>query len=181
MTGLEVARGFINAVRERDADTAAELCTEAVEVLLPGADAPLRGKEGVRQMIRMAPQFLQSMRDEEERDGEVRITTLTRAPGVFANYTTWIFVIDGGKIDRGRRERLAARVLDADRRSGDRLDDDVDELGRWVHDERVDGVESGERRAHDEAGGLLDEVARRCADVTAVDLEPVDIHHVALV
>ena len=63
MTALDVARGFINSVRERDADAAAELCTETVEVLLPGADAPLRGKEGVRQMIRMAPQFLQSMRD----------------------------------------------------------------------------------------------------------------------
>ncbi|HEV8669563.1 MAG TPA: nuclear transport factor 2 family protein [Candidatus Limnocylindria bacterium] len=100
MTGLEVARGFINAVRERDADAAADLCTEEVEVLLPGADAPLRGKEGVRQMIRMAPQFLQSLRDEEEHDGEVRITTLTRAPGVFANYTTWLFVIDRGKVDR---------------------------------------------------------------------------------
>lgn len=100
MTGLEVARGFINAVREGDADSAAALCTESVEVLLPGADAPLRGREGVRQMIRMAPQFLQSIRDEEERDGEVRITTLTRAPGVFANYTTWRFVIDGAKVDR---------------------------------------------------------------------------------
>lgn len=100
MTGLEVARGFINAVVERDANAAAELCTDAVEVLLPGADAPLRGKEGVRQMIRMAPQFLQSMRDEEEHDGEVRITTLTRFPGVFANYTTWLFTIDGGKVDR---------------------------------------------------------------------------------
>jgi len=30
----------------------------------------------------------------------VRITTLTRAPGVFANYTTWLFVMGGGKIDR---------------------------------------------------------------------------------
>ena len=100
MSGLEVAKGFINAVVERDANAAAELCTEAVEVLLPGADEPLRGREGVRQMIRMAPQFLQSMRDEEERDGEVRITTLTRAPGVFANYTTWLFVMDGEKIDR---------------------------------------------------------------------------------
>jgi hypothetical protein len=100
MTGIEVARGFINAVRERNAGAAADLCTESVEVLLPGAEAPLRGKEGVRQMIRMAPQFLQSMREEEERDGEVRITTLTRAPGVFANYTTWQFVMDGGKIDR---------------------------------------------------------------------------------
>jgi hypothetical protein len=100
MTALEVARGFINAVRERDADAAAEVCSETVEVLLPGADEPLRGREGVRQMIRMAPQFLQSLRDEEERDGEVRITTLTRAPGVFANYTTWVFIMNGEKIDR---------------------------------------------------------------------------------
>ena len=100
MTGLEVARAFVNAVVEREANAAAELCTDMVEVLLPGADVPLRGKEGVRQMIRMAPEFLQSMRDEEERDGEVRITTLTRAPGLFANYTTWLFVMDGDKIDR---------------------------------------------------------------------------------
>lgn len=99
MTDVEVARDFINAVQERDADAAAELCAESVEVLLPGADTPLRGREGVRQMIRIAPQFLQSVRDEEERDGEVRITTLTRAPGVFANYTTWLFAMDGGKIN----------------------------------------------------------------------------------
>src|SRR3979409_1568815 len=100
MTDIEVARGFIHAVRERDADAAAELCTEQVEVLLPGADQPLRGKEGVRQMIRMAPQFLQSMRDEEARDSELRVAARTRAPGVFANYTTWLFVMDSGKIDR---------------------------------------------------------------------------------
>ena len=100
MTDVEVARDFITAVQERDADAAAELCAESVEVLLPGADTPLRGREGVRQMIRIAPQFLQSVRDEEERDGEVRITTLTRAPGVFANYTTWLFAMDGGKINR---------------------------------------------------------------------------------
>ena len=101
MTGLEVARGFITAVQERDADAAAALCTEDVEVLLPGADEPLRGKEGVRQMIRMAPQFLQSLRDEEERaGGEVRITTLTRAPGVFANYTTWRFITADAQVRR---------------------------------------------------------------------------------
>jgi len=40
------------------------------------------------------------MRDEEERDGDVRITTLTRAPGVFANYTTWVFKIDDERVDR---------------------------------------------------------------------------------
>lgn len=100
MTGIEIARSFIEAVQAKDADAAAALCAEDVEVLLPGADAPLRSREGVRQMIRMAPQFLQTMRDEEEKDGEVRITTLTRAPGLFANYTTWRFVLDGGRIKR---------------------------------------------------------------------------------
>jgi hypothetical protein len=40
------------------------------------------------------------MRDEEERDGEVRITTLTRAPGVFANYTTWRFVLADDHVKR---------------------------------------------------------------------------------
>jgi ketosteroid isomerase-like protein len=100
MTGPEVARAFIHAVQEKNADAAAGLCAEDVEVLLPGADTPLRGREGVRQMIRMAPQFLQSLREEEERDGEVRITTLTRAPGVFANYTTWRFVLEGERVRR---------------------------------------------------------------------------------
>ena len=100
MTGIETARSFIEAVQEKDANAAAELCTDDVEVLLPGADTPLRTREGIRQMIRMAPQFVQSMRTEEERDGEVRITTLTRAPGLFANYTTWRFVIDDGHVKR---------------------------------------------------------------------------------
>ena len=58
-------------------------------------------------------------------------------------------------IDGGRCEGLAARVLDADRRSGDRLDHDVDQLGRGIHDELVDRVESGERRTHHETGGSL--------------------------
>ena len=100
MTGIEIARSFIEAVQSKGADAAAALCAENVEVLLPGADEPLRGREGVRQMIRMAPQFLQSVRDEEEKDGEVRITTLTRAPGLFANYTTWRFVVDADRIKR---------------------------------------------------------------------------------
>src|SRR5512140_1477661 len=100
MGPLDTARGFVNAVRGQDADGAADLCTDDVEVLLPGADTPLRGKEGVRQMIRMAPQFEHSMREEEEREGEVRITTLTRAPGVFANYTTWRFMLDGDLVKR---------------------------------------------------------------------------------
>jgi hypothetical protein len=100
MGSLDTARAFIAAVQQQQADAAAALCADDVEVLLPGADQPLRGKEGVRQMIRLAPQFEHSMRDEEERDGEVRMTTLTRAPGVFANYTTWRFVVDDDHIKR---------------------------------------------------------------------------------
>jgi len=100
MSGIDTARSFIEAVQGKDADAAALLCADDVEVLLPGADIPLRGREGVRQMIRMAPAFLQSMRDAEESDGEVRITTLTRAPGLFANYTTWKFVTQDDHVKR---------------------------------------------------------------------------------
>ena len=100
MSGLDTARSFIVAVQGKDADAAALLCAEDVEVMLPGADMPLRGREGVRQMIRMAPDFLQSMRDEVEEAGEVRITTLTRAPGLFANYTTWKFVTKDDHVKR---------------------------------------------------------------------------------
>ena len=100
MASLDVARAFIDAVQQQEADKAAALCAENVEVLLPGADQPLYGRDGVRQMIRMAPQFEHSMRDEEVRDGEVRITTLTRAPGLFANYTTWKFVVSDDHVRR---------------------------------------------------------------------------------
>ena len=100
VSGLDTARSFIVAVQGKDADAAALLCAEDVEVMLPGADTPLRGREGVRQMIRMAPDFLQSMRDEVEEAGEVRITTLTRAPGLFANYTTWKFITKDDHVKR---------------------------------------------------------------------------------
>jgi hypothetical protein len=97
---LAIARSFIEAVQAKNGAAAAGLCSDDVEVLLPGAGAPLKGKEGVRQMIHMAPTLEQSARSEEERDGEVRISTLTRAPGIFANYTTWVFVFERGKIRR---------------------------------------------------------------------------------
>src|SRR5207249_4606474 len=52
---LDVARSFVQAVQDRNADAAAALCAEDVEVTLPGLPEPFQGKEGVRQMIRMAP------------------------------------------------------------------------------------------------------------------------------
>jgi hypothetical protein len=107
-TQLAVARSFIEAVQARNDRTAAELCADEVEVLLPGANAPLKGKDGVRQMINLAPKLEQSARSEEQRGDEVRISTLTRFPGVFANYTTWIFVFERDKIRRLSFELRAA-------------------------------------------------------------------------
>jgi hypothetical protein len=107
-TQLAVARSFIDAVQSRNDRAAAALCSDDIEVLLPGAGAPLRGKDGVRQMINLAPKLEQSARGEEQHDNEVRISTLTRAPGVFANYTTWVFVFESDKIRRLSFELRAA-------------------------------------------------------------------------
>ena len=108
MSPLEAARAFMAATQTKDAAAAVAVCTEGVELLLPGADAPLRGKEGIRQMIRMSPQFTFTLRKEEEHADDVRITTLTRAPGLFANYTTWRFEIEGGMVHRLRFELRGA-------------------------------------------------------------------------
>lgn len=107
-TQVEIARSFIDAVQSRNDRAAAELCSDDIEVLLPGANAPLKGKDGVRQMINLAPKLEQSTRGEEQHDNEVRISTLTRFPGVFANYTTWIFTFEGDKIRRLSFELRAA-------------------------------------------------------------------------
>jgi ketosteroid isomerase-like protein len=106
---LDVARSFVQAVRQRDADAAAALCTDDVEVTLPGVPVPFEGKEGVRQMIRMAPtELVQTPRDEAIAGSTVRITTLTRAPGVFASYTTWNFEMAGDLVRRLSFELRAA-------------------------------------------------------------------------
>lgn len=108
MTPVEVGRAFIDAVEAKDANAAAALCSDDVEILLPGADVPVRGKDGVRQMIRLAPELVQTFRSEEEVGNQARVTTLTRAPGVFANYTTWVFTTADGHIDQLRFELRAA-------------------------------------------------------------------------
>jgi SnoaL-like protein len=107
-TRLASARSFIEAVQAKNDDAAAALCADDVEVLLPGANATLRGKDGVRQMINMAPKLEQRERGEEQRGDEVRISTLTRAPGIFASYTTWLFTFEGDKIRRLSFELRAA-------------------------------------------------------------------------
>ncbi len=107
-TQIAIARSFIDAVQARKDVAAAALCSDDIEVLLPGAGEPLKGKDGVRQMIKMAPTLEQSQRGEEQHGDEVRISTLTRAPGIFANYTTWVFVFEGDKIRRLSFELRAA-------------------------------------------------------------------------
>jgi len=77
---LDVARSFVQAVQSRDADAAAALCADDVVVTIPGVPVPF----------------------------QVRVTTLTRAPGIFANYTTWHFETDGERIRRLTFELRAA-------------------------------------------------------------------------
>lgn len=108
MTPVEVGRAFIDAVEAKDAEKAASLCTDQVSIFLPGGDMAVRGKDGVRHMIRMAPELVQTFRSEEEAGNVARVTTLTRAPGVFANYTTWVFTTTDGRIDDLRFELRAA-------------------------------------------------------------------------
>ncbi len=108
MSALETAHAFIRATAAKDAGAAAELCDENVEIFLPGAEVPIRGKDGVREMIRLAPEFEQSFRDSEVQGDEVRVRTLTRAPGIFANYTTWVFETQEGKVRRLTFELKAA-------------------------------------------------------------------------
>lgn len=107
-TPLEVGRAFIDAVERKDANAAAALCTEEVTVVLPGEEMTVRGRDGVRRMIRMAPELVQTFRAEDAAGNVARVTTLTRAPGVFANYTTWVFTLEDGRIDDLRFELRAA-------------------------------------------------------------------------
>ena len=106
---LEIARSLVQAVKDRDADAAAELCADDVRVTLPGLPEPFQGKDGIRQMIRMAPsELVQTPREETVQGKTVKIMTLTRAPGIFANYTTWNFEIDGDLVRRLDFELRAA-------------------------------------------------------------------------
>ena len=107
-TQLSAARSFIEAAQAKNDRAAAALCSDEIEVWLPGASGPLTGKDGVRQMVNLAPKLEQSARSEEQRGDQVRISTLTRVPGVFANYTTWIFVFERDKIRRLSFELRAA-------------------------------------------------------------------------
>jgi hypothetical protein len=90
----------MSALAARDPERAASVCHDDIVIELPGAEEQLRGKDGARQLMRMAPPFVRIVRDEEVHGDTVILRGLTRAPGQFANYTTWTFETDGKLITR---------------------------------------------------------------------------------
>jgi len=100
MSALDAAKAFMAALEDRDPEKAAAVCAEDVVIELPGGDNELHGKEGARQLMRMAPPFVRTVREEKVDGDNVTLRGLTRAPGQFANYTTWTFETDGDLITR---------------------------------------------------------------------------------
>lgn len=88
------------ALEAKDAERAASVCAEDVTIVLPGGETELEGRDGARRLIRMAPPFIRRVREEEVDGDTVILRGLTRAPGHFANYTTWTFATDGEQITR---------------------------------------------------------------------------------
>lgn len=100
MTPVDAARTFMSALERRDPERAASVCHDDVVIELPGAEDQLHGKDGARQLMRRAPPFVRIVREEEVHGDTVILKGLTRAPGQFANYTTWTFETDGELITR---------------------------------------------------------------------------------
>ncbi len=97
---LASAQSFMKALEEKDPERAARVCADDVVIELPGSENELKGKDGARQLMRMAPPFVRTIREENVTGNTVILKGLTRAPGQFANYTTWTFETDGGLIKR---------------------------------------------------------------------------------
>ncbi len=100
MSALDAARAFMQALAEKSAEKAASVVADDVVIELPGGENELRGKDGARQLMRVAPPFVRIVRSEEVMGDTVVLKGLTRAPGQFANYTTWTFETRGGLITR---------------------------------------------------------------------------------
>lgn len=90
----------MRALEHRDADRAASVVADDVVIELPGGEQQLEGKDGARQLMRMAPPFVRTIREEDVVGDTVILKGLTRAPGQFANYTTWTFETEDGQITR---------------------------------------------------------------------------------
>ncbi len=95
MTPLEAAKTFMHALATKDPERAASVCADDVTIVLPGGETELEGKDGARRLMRMAPPFIRLVREEQVEGDIVILRGLTRAPGLFANYTTWTFETDG--------------------------------------------------------------------------------------
>jgi hypothetical protein len=76
---LEAAKTFMDALEARD----------------PDGDSQLEGRDGARRLVRIAPAFIRRIREQQIDGTTVILRGLTRAPGHFANYTTWTFETDG--------------------------------------------------------------------------------------
>ena len=95
---LAAAKTFMSALETKDAEKAASVCADDVAIELPGGENQIEGKDGARQLIRMAPSFVRIVREEQVEGNVVILKGLTRSPGHFANYTTWTFETDGNLI-----------------------------------------------------------------------------------
>ena len=95
---LTAAKSFMKALEAKDPEGAAAVVADDVVIELPGGDNQLKGKDGTRQLMRMAPPFVRTVREESVEGGTVILRGLTRAPGQFANYTTWTFETREGLI-----------------------------------------------------------------------------------
>ena len=92
---LEAAKTFMDALEARDPERAAAVCSENVQIELPGGESQLEGRDGARRLVRIAPPFIRRIREQQIDGTTVILRGLTRAPGHFANYTTWTFETDG--------------------------------------------------------------------------------------
>ena len=88
------------ALKDKDPERAASVCADDVVIELPGGENELHGKDGARQLMRMAPPFVRIVREEHVDGNVVVLRGLTRAPGQFTNFTTWTFETDGSLITR---------------------------------------------------------------------------------
>lgn len=95
MDPLAAAKTFMTALETGDAEKAAAVCADDLVIELPGGETQLQGRDGAKRLIRMAPPFIRTVRDERVDGDTVILRGLTRSPGHFANFTTWTFETDG--------------------------------------------------------------------------------------
>ena len=86
------------ALETSDGNRAAGVCSDDVRIVPPGGGSDMEGRDAVRQFVKRAPSFIRRIREEHVEGNTVTLKGLTRAPGMFANFTTWTFETDGERI-----------------------------------------------------------------------------------